>query len=219
MFTVFFKSTGADGGDLSGKTPLEFEQPVAPVSSPNSESLAELALLALETASDNGVEASVLALFDQSAPSLLRYVGSFGLNVDDKEDVVQDAFVALFRHLQLGRERTNLTGWLFQVAHNLALKRRQQAVRELRNRDSDEASFDRHLDPAPDPEERLLGDERRRRLRSVFEALPDREQRCLFLRAEGLTYRDIAKALSLSVGSVSKAVTRALTRLMNADGG
>lgn len=161
----------------------------------------------------------MLALFNQCAPSLARYAGSFGLNVHETEDVVQDTFLALFRHLRLGRARTNLTGWLFQVSHNLALKHRQQTIKQIRNRNTGEPAFDRRLDPEPDPEQRLMRDERRRRLRAVFDALPDRERRCLFLRGEGLTYRDIARALSVSLGSVSKAVTRAVTRLMNADGG
>jgi RNA polymerase sigma-70 factor, ECF subfamily len=191
------------------------------VSASSSESLVEIPVLALEAVSGppGDIEASVLTLFDRCAPSLLRFVRSFGLNVAETEDVVQETFLALFRHLQLGRERTNLTGWLFQVAHNLALKRRQQAVKQGRNQRGGEVSLHRRLDPAPDPEERLLRDERRRRLRAVFDALPDRERRCLFLRAEGLTYRDIAKAMSVSLGSVSKALTRAVTRLMNADGG
>ena len=191
------------------------------MSSPTSESIVEIPLLSLEgvQGTPDDVEESVLALFDRCAPSLVRYVGSFGLNIHETEDVVQDTFLALFRHLHLGRDRTNLTGWLFQVAHNLALKRRQQAIKQSRIRGARETSLDRRLDPAPDPEQRLLRDERRRHLRAVFDALPDRERRCLVLRAEGLTYRDVAKALSVSLGSVSKAVTRAVTRLMNADGG
>jgi len=203
------------------KTRVESGQRITRVSPPLSESFVEFPLLALEAASGtpNGIDASVLALFDRCAPSLLRYVASFGLNAAETEDVVQETFLALFRHLHLGRERTNLTGWLFQVAHNLALKRRQQALRRGWTRPADQPAFDRRLDPAPDPEEQLLREERRRRLRAVFDALPDRERRCLCLRAEGLTYRDIAKALSVSLGSVSKALTRAVTRLMHADGG
>jgi len=191
------------------------------VSFPTSESVVEIPALSLDAVhgAPDDVERSVLALFDRCAPSLVRYIGSFGLNIEETEDVVQDTFLALFRHLHLGREQTNLTGWLFQVAHNLALKRRQQTIRQARARSVAEMSPDHRVDPAPNPEERLLRHERRRRLRAVFDALPDRERRCLFLRAEGLTYRDIAKALSVSLGSVSKAVTRAITRLMNVDGG
>ena len=187
---------------------------------PTSESIVDIPVLALEAVSGarDDAERSVLALFDRCAPSLLRYVGTFGVSVEEAEDVVQDTFLALFRHVHLGRDQANLTGWLFQVAHNLALKRRQRTIKQSR-RSAGEMSFDGRLDPAPDPEQRLLRNERRMRLRAVFHALPDRERRCLFLRAEGLTYRDIAKAMSVSLGSASKAVTRAVTRLMNADGG
>ena len=161
----------------------------------------------------------MLTLFDGCAPQLLRYVASFGLSAEETEDVVQDTFVALFRHLNLGRDGTNLSGWLFQVAHNLALKRRERILKQRRSAGSNETATQWCVDPAPDPEERLMRLERGERLRSVFGALPERERRCLFLRAEGLTYRDIAQALSVSLGTVSKAVSRALTRLMNADGG
>ena len=75
------------------------------------------------------VEAEVLALFDECGAPLIRYVGAFGVNVHDTEDVVQDVFLSLFRHVQLGRPRTNLRGWLFRVAHNLALKQRLRTKR------------------------------------------------------------------------------------------
>src|SRR6516164_3656418 len=68
----------------------------------------------------------VVCLFDQLRDRLLRYVISFGLPVQDGEDVVQEVFLALFQHLQQGRSRRNLRAWLFRVAHNQALKRRGQ---------------------------------------------------------------------------------------------
>src|SRR5262245_24317449 len=69
----------------------------------------------------------VLALYDQHAPALLRYARSFGLSEEAAEDVVQDAFVALFRHLVLDRPRHNLTAWLFRVTRNLSLKQRRRS--------------------------------------------------------------------------------------------
>ena len=41
--------------------------------------------------------------------------------------------------------------------------------------------------------------------------------RCL--RAEGLTYRDIARTLGVSLGSVAKSMVRAIARLAAADVG
>ena len=184
-----------------------------------SDSLVDAALLRVEpVVAPDSIESSVLALFDECAPPLLRYVQSFGINAEETEDIVQDAFLALFRHLSLERDDSNLRGWLFQVAHNLALKKRDSTLK--RHVVAHQAAAVRWCaDPAPDPEERLIRHERGRRLRAVFDALPERERRCLYLRAEGLTYRDIAQVLRVSLGSVSKAVSRALTRLMRADGG
>jgi hypothetical protein len=39
---------------------------------------------------------------------LSAYVLSFGLTTHDAEDIVQETFFSLFRHLQLGRSRRNL---------------------------------------------------------------------------------------------------------------
>jgi RNA polymerase sigma-70 factor (ECF subfamily) len=191
------------------------------VSLPSSESLAAVPLLAAdaEAGTADAVEASVLALFDRSALGLLRYAASFGLGVEETEDVVQDVFLALFRHLSLGRDRTNLTGWLFRVTHNLALKRRQRIGRRAVAAGVLSPEIGPGVDPSPDPEVLLLTRERRRRLGAVFNALPDRERRCMFLRAEGLTYREIARTLRVSLGAVSKSLARALTRLTNADEG
>ncbi len=163
------------------------------------------------------VQREVLQLFDECAPGLRRYVRSCGLTPEAAEDVVQDAFLALFRHLCLGGSRRNLRGWLVQVSYRSALKHRERRAR----RDRREAPWDPQLadaviDPADDPETQLSEDRRQRRLRAVMRALPGRDRQCLYLRAEGLPYRDIAKALDVSLGTVAKSLARAITRLSNA---
>ena len=163
---------------------------------------------------DAAIEQQVLALFDSTAPSLLRYLSSFGLRADETEDVVQEAFLSLYYHLRLGRPQTNLRGWLFKVAHNLALRQRRG-----RRRQSALENADAPIDPAPNPEVRLALAERARRVRSVFRALSARDRQCLFLRAEGLRYRDIARTLGLSLGGVAKSLARSMSRFVNADRG
>jgi RNA polymerase sigma-70 factor, ECF subfamily len=162
----------------------------------------------------------VLDLFDECAPRLRRYVGSLGLKAEVTEDIVQEVFLSLFRHLLLGRSRSNLRGWIFQVGHNQALKQRNRATRTQRTEGSwDSTLTDSLVDPGANPEERLAVAERQRRLRAVLRALPERDRRCLYLRSEGLRYREIAKALDISLGSVAKSVARGLARLTNADAG
>jgi RNA polymerase sigma-70 factor (ECF subfamily) len=191
------------------------------VNSSSPDSIVDLSLLPSKLVSGQvvGIESDILVLFDRCAPQLLRYVSSLGLSAEETEDVVQEVFLALFRHLRLGRDASNLTGWLFRVAHNLALRQRNKIRRQRTHDLRGETLLRQQIDPAPDPEMRLAQSERRRRLQAVVDALPERERRCVFLRAEGLSYRDIGAALRVSLGTVAKSLARAMTRLANADGG
>ena len=164
-------------------------------------------------------ESEVIRLFDEHRSRLLRYVLSIGLSVHDGEEIVQDVFLSLFRHLQLGRPRDNLRGWLFRVAHNLALKERHAGQSRPDSAELDEAVAARQVDPAPSPEQRFAFSQRQEHLLAAFRALPLRDQYCLHLRAEGLRYREIAEVVDMSLGAVSISLTRSIARLERADRG
>jgi RNA polymerase sigma-70 factor, ECF subfamily len=163
------------------------------------------------------VENEVIKLFDQFRVPLLRYTLSLGLQAHDGEETVQEVFLALFRHLNLGKSRKNLRGWLFCVAHNLALKRRQNNRRLQDQPLFEGAVVEGQSDPSPNPEEQVLAAQRERRLLGIVHTLPEQDQYCLRLRAEGLRYREIARVLGISLGTVSLSLTRSLARLMRAD--
>jgi RNA polymerase sigma-70 factor (ECF subfamily) len=160
-------------------------------------------------------ERTVMELFDQFRNPLLRYALSFGVRTHDAEEIIQEVFLALFRHVRSGGSRKNLPGWIFRVAHNLALKRRSgnQRLQIALG----EAIADEQPDREPNPEEQVSTAQRRRRLLAVVEALPIADQGCLRLRAEGLRYREIASVLGMSLGAVSISLTRSLARLIRAD--
>jgi RNA polymerase sigma-70 factor (ECF subfamily) len=148
----------------------------------------------------------------------LRYALSFGLSPHDAEEVTQEVFLALFRHLQMGRSRKNLRGWIFRVTHNLALKQRYANNARCETVDLGEVIAEQKNDPSPNPEEHLSSAQRRQRLLAVVEALPEVDQNCIRLRAEGLRYREIAAVLEISLGTVSTSLTRSIARLARADG-
>src|SRR5271168_395016 len=163
------------------------------------------------------IEDEVVSLFDQFQDRLFGYVLSFGLTVHDTEDIVQETFLSLFRHLQLGRSRRNLRGWVFRVGHNLALKRRSANQTGISSVAYDSIAAE-HSDPCPSVEEQIAFSQRQKRLLAVLEALPEQDQRCLSLRAEGLKYREIAEILGISLGGVSISLSRSLARLTRSDG-
>lgn len=163
------------------------------------------------------LENDVIDLFDAYRNRLFRYVLSFGLPVHDSEDIVQEVFLSLFRHLQLHRSRSNLPGWLFRVAHNLALKRRMSHQKSGEIATDDGLLLETCHDLNPDPEQDLVFRERQAKLQAIVAALPEQDERCLRLRAEGLKYRQIAEVLGISLGAVSIALTRSLSRLRRGD--
>jgi len=173
---------------------------------------------AADLAKPSEIEREVMELFEQFRDPLLRYALSFGVPVQDAEEVIQEVFISLFRHLQLRRSRKNLRGWMFRVAHNLALKQLYANQRSQAKTTSDWAIAAEQSDPSPSPEEQLSWGQRRHRLLAVVQALPETDQGCLRLRAEGLRYREIAAALGMSLGGVSISLTRSLARLIRADG-
>ena len=157
------------------------------------------------------LEAEVTHLFDELRLPLLRYLSSFGLAAQDSEEVVQEVFLALFVHLRAGKPRTNIQAWLFRVAHNLGLKRC------LLNRKQPLAEEVLATDTAMNPEQLAASSQRHQRLLSVVRALPEQDRRCLYLRAEGLRYREIVSVLGMSLGAVAQSLERSLEKLGRLD--
>jgi RNA polymerase sigma-70 factor (ECF subfamily) len=163
------------------------------------------------------IEKEVMVLFDEIRRPLLRYLASFTLPPADAEEIVQDCFLALFQHLQRGRARHNLKGWLFRVAHNLALRRRRDDRRDRQNfSPSAIPPEDAVVDPDLDPEGQFAAKQIQKALLAVVDALSDQDRRCLYLRAEGLRYREIAEVLDLSISTVSVSLGRSLARICRA---
>jgi RNA polymerase sigma-70 factor (ECF subfamily) len=158
----------------------------------------------------------VVDLFDLTRDKLLRYLLTFGLPIADCEELLQESFLALFRHLQLGRPRENLRGWLFRVAHNLALKKRQRSRRHPEHLPL--LIYDPVQVPslAPSPEEECFHRQAHQRLQGVLGALSEMDRGCLILRAEGLTYREISSILDIGLGSVSLSLSRSLAKMARA---
>lgn len=177
---------------------------------------------AASSAGDSGcseAESEVIGLFDEYRSRLLRYVLSIGLTLHHGEEIVQEVFLALFRHLRLGRPKDNLRGWIFRVAHNLALKERMSEQTRPDRAELDEIAAAAQVDPEPNPEQHLALRQRQSYLLAAVRALPERDQYCLHLRAEGLRYREIAEVLGMSLGAVSISLSRSLAKLERADRG
>jgi RNA polymerase sigma-70 factor (ECF subfamily) len=159
----------------------------------------------------------VVGLFGAMRKPLLRYALTLGVVAGDVEEIVQETFLALFKHLRSGKPRQNLPGWAFRVCHNLALRQLEKSRAEQPLINMEAAVLIQSADGGFNPEQQLLQAQRRARLQAVLRALPEVDRCCISLRAEGLRYREIAETLGISLGAVSMSLTRSLAKFRRAD--
>ena len=152
----------------------------------------------------------VTTLYRELRKPLLRYLVCLGLSSDEAQDVVQDAFLSLQRHLASDGKQENVRGWLFRVAHNQA--RNRQTSYHRRFSESLDGQMDFLADGAT-PEQRVLEKEKFRRLAAAIRLLTESERECLLLRAGGLRYREIGDVLGMAVSTAGDTVERAIKKL------
>jgi len=150
-------------------------------------------------------------LFRELRKPLLRYLVCLGLSSDEAQDVMQDAFLSLHRHLIAGGSQENIRSWLFRVAHNRARNRQASYDRRFGAR-LDETGAESALDETT-PERVLLEKEKFERLRNAIRTLATAERDCLLLRASGLRYREIGEVLGIATSTVADIVDRAVKKL------
>jgi len=156
----------------------------------------------------------VIGYFEQLRMPVFRFLLRKTHDTVRAEDLTQETFLRLCRHLREERPLDNPKAWLFTVAANLAVDNN----RDKRNTtDLDEQTWkeieDSRSGLQSDPEALLLQNERLDRLQIAVLNLTPLQRECLHLRAEGLRYREIAELMAISMSTVADAVRRATVKL------
>lgn len=157
----------------------------------------------------------IVDLYDELRLSLFGYLICLGLMPQEAEDIIQDAFVQLFRFLQAGGWVNNPRSWLFRVARNLSINLQKRERKSVSVSGEQEASTLSETQHVAGPEELYERKERLRLVMAAIAQLPQRQRECLHLRAEGLRYREIAEVLGITTSAVSESLKRAVLRLMD----
>jgi RNA polymerase sigma-70 factor (ECF subfamily) len=141
------------------------------------------------------------------------------LLVKDKElaeDIFQDVFVRVINSLKNNRYRHEgfFFAWIIRIAHNLYLDHLRKAKRRPAI-----SSFDSmdNLDGVDDPSEkdtRLLEENRLQKIREVIWRLPPDQQEIIILRHyAGLSFKEIASVMQISINTALGRMRYALTNL------
>jgi RNA polymerase sigma-70 factor (ECF subfamily) len=144
-------------------------------------------------------------LFGAHHARLLRVMNRLSGDPELAADVVQEAFVRLYRR---GSLPDSPEAWLISVAMNRFRNEKTARSRRLRLLTPLRALELRGAPPV-DPADAAAAEESHRRVRQALNLLPERERAMLLLQAEGYRYRDIAAALGLNEASVGVMLARA----------
>jgi RNA polymerase sigma-70 factor (ECF subfamily) len=169
------------------------------------------ALAAAARAGDSAAFERLLRRHERPVLALLR---SLGVPPADREDVAQDIFIRLFRHLDRYRPGRPFGGWLYRIAINACHDYRKLNKRRRGEMSGSEAELREAADSAPGPSDLLAGAENRGRLERALDGLSQRERAVFVLcEMEELPTREVAKALRISAITVRRHLGRARRRL------
>jgi RNA polymerase sigma factor (sigma-70 family) len=128
------------------------------------------------------------------------------------EDVTQEVFIKLYKHLDSITDQEMLRPWLIRVALNEAKNTLRTKIR-ANNRDENyvKDTVDSSVFSVEDEFEEKTGiNEINRALSKIKEPL----RSCLVLKQQGLSYREIAQSLELNETSIGTYVARARAEFM-----
>jgi RNA polymerase sigma-70 factor (ECF subfamily) len=162
-----------------------------------------------------GHRQQIIQLFRETRTPLYCYLVSLGAQPDRAEDLIQEAFVRLNKQFEIGIRIDNPRAWLFRVVHNLSISmhRVERRWRGEATISSEKPDWHAHTDPRPNPEELYLKRERMKQLEAGLARLTEQQRQCIYLRAEGLRYREIGVVLGINISSVAEHIQRAIVRL------
>ncbi len=130
---------------------------------------------------------------------------------DECEDVAQEVFLSFGRSSVPADEAS---GWLTVAAVHTALNHLRSGRRRA-SREESAAVSDAVVRSAvsPDVADVVVTSDERSRVRAALGTLPRKQAAALVLRHSGLSYAEVAAALSMSPGSVGTTVRRAESAL------
>ena len=176
--------------------------------------------LDLVRSAGGGDESAFHALLDRHAPQLFRVALSLTRNRDDAEDLMQETFVGAYRGLKKFEGRASVKTWLTQILTRQAARAWHRSKNERSTLSIHAAGDDGNSSNAAAGrfrEEQALAVpgtsaqvEKRLDVMEVLKKLSPPHREVLVLREiRGLSYDEIAQALSVPRGTVESRLSRA----------
>jgi RNA polymerase sigma-70 factor (ECF subfamily) len=204
---------------MNGPDTVKYVNPVTmeTIQSSKVEPGGELALVRAAKAGDISAFEQLVKRYDRNIFRLAQHITQ---NREDAEDVVQEAFLKAYTHLNGFQEQSKFYTWLVRIAVNESLMklRRRRADKTVsldQEIETEDNSMPREVaDWSPNPEQVYTQSEMNQILTKTIGGLPGGFRTVFVLRdVEGLSTEETAEALQLSVPAVKSRLLRARLQL------
>ena len=145
-------------------------------------------------------------LWDQYSQRLLAFIRSRVGNTTEAEDILQEVFIRVHRHLCCQEQWNKPDGWFYQIARNLIIDhyRRRRETSEL-----PEGLVAEPVEEEENPEAILALS-----LKEMIAALPEPYRQALILTEyQGLSQKQLAESQGISLSGAKSRVQRAREKL------
>jgi len=152
-------------------------------------------------------------LVDRHRMAVYRLARSITGNHHDADDAAQETFLRVYRALGSYDPARPFKPWLKRIAYNTSLNTVRAG--KARSRGLIAGDLPEVADQAPRQPERMEAEQSASRVDDAVQTLPSELRATLLLRAvDGMSYKDIATAMGVKIGTVMSRLSRARERVL-----
>lgn len=170
-----------------------------------SPSLRESATACYMGAADSEFEALFLEHYPRVLGVLSRVVG----NRSQAEELANEVFWKLSRQPASWLLTNHVGGWLYRTAVRAGIDALRASTHRRRHENAAALQTGRIGASETEALDELLREEQRARVRRVLGSMKPAQAQLLLMRADGLSYKELAETLQLAVGGIGTLLNRA----------
>ena len=152
-------------------------------------------------------------IFKYFAPRLKSYFVKIGCSETQAEEIIQEVMIAVWtKSNTYNREKSSVSTWIYTIAKN----KRIDKIRKEKKHNTVESDESLEIPVPSKQEQQILSTEVSEKIRHSLKFLPNEQAELLKLSYfYEKTHSDIAKDLSLPLGTVKSRIRLALSKMRN----